>query len=69
VEVDTLGNDHALHRRFVLGCLDRGVYFHAYSSSGSPGHAGFSTAHSEADFAYTLEAIEASVSAIARGQA
>jgi hypothetical protein len=53
----------------VLGCLDRGVYFHAYSSSGSPGHAGFSTAHSEADFAYTLEAIEASVSAIARGQA
>jgi glutamate-1-semialdehyde 2,1-aminomutase len=66
---DTMGNDHALHRRFVLGCLDRGVYFHAYTSSGAPGHAGFSTAHSEEDFAYTLEVIETSVKAIATGQA
>ncbi len=64
--VDALGHDHELHRRFVLGCLARGVYFHGYTSSGAPGHAGFSTAHSEADFAQTLEAIEATVAEISR---
>ncbi len=63
---DALGHDHELHRRFVLGCLARGVYFHGYTSSGAPGHAGFSTAHSEADFAHTLEAIEATVAEIGR---
>jgi glutamate-1-semialdehyde 2,1-aminomutase len=35
--------DHSLHRRFVLGCLERGLFFHAYL--GLPGHAGFSLAH------------------------
>jgi glutamate-1-semialdehyde 2,1-aminomutase len=63
---DALGHDHELHRRFVLGCLARGVYFHGYTSSGAPGHAGFSTAHSDEDFARTLEAIEATVAGIAR---
>jgi glutamate-1-semialdehyde 2,1-aminomutase len=63
---DALGHDHELHRRFVLGCLDRGLYFHGYTSTGAPGHAGFSTAHSDADLAYTLEAIEASVAEIVR---
>ena len=64
---DALGHDHALHRRLMLGCLERGVYFHAYTSSGSPGHAGFSTAHSDEDFARTLEAIEATVAEIMEG--
>ncbi len=64
---DALGHDHALHSRLMLGCLDRGVYFHAYNASGAPGHAGFSTAHSEADFAYSLEVIEATVAEIAKG--
>jgi glutamate-1-semialdehyde aminotransferase len=64
---DGLGHDHALHRRLMLGCLERGVYFHAYSGAGATGHAGFSTAHSEADFAQTLEAIEATVAEIMEG--
>ncbi len=63
---DALDHDHELHRRFVLGCLARGVYFHGYTSSGAPGHAGFSTAHSAEDFAQTLEAIEATVAEISR---
>lgn len=63
---DALGHDHELHRRLVVGCLQRGVYFHGYTSSGAPGHAGFSTAHSEEDFAFTLEAIEATVAEIVR---
>ena len=63
---DALGHDHELHRRFVLGCLARGVYFHGYTSSGAPGHAGFSTAHSDEDFALTLGAIEATVAESAR---
>ena len=63
---DALGHDHELHRRFVLGCLERGVYFHGYTSSGAPGHAGFSTAHTDDDFARTLEAIEATVAEIGR---
>lgn len=64
---DALGHDHDLHRKFMLGCLERGIYFHAFTSSGTPGHAGFSTVHSAEDFAYTLEAIEATVADIARG--
>lgn len=64
---DAVGHDHDLHRSFMLGCLERGVYFHAFSSSGTPGHAGFSTAHTAEDFAYTLEAIEATVAEMAKG--
>jgi glutamate-1-semialdehyde 2,1-aminomutase len=55
---DALGHDHALHRRFVRGCVDRGVYFHAYNRQGAPGHAGFSLAHSAEDFAYTLDVVD-----------
>lgn len=63
---DALDHDHELHRRLVVGCLARGVYFHGYSSSGAPGHAGFSTAHSDEDFARTLEAFDAAVAEIVR---
>jgi glutamate-1-semialdehyde 2,1-aminomutase len=55
---DALGHDHALHRRFVRGCIERGVYFHAYNRQGAPGHAGFSLAHSANDFAYTLDVVD-----------
>jgi glutamate-1-semialdehyde 2,1-aminomutase len=55
---DALGHDHALHKQIVNGLVDRGIYFHAYNRQGAPGHAGFSTAHSADDFAYTLNAFE-----------
>ncbi|MBA3414354.1 MAG: aminotransferase class III-fold pyridoxal phosphate-dependent enzyme [Chloroflexia bacterium] len=56
---DALGHDHELNRRFVQGCLERGVYFHGFTRQGPPGHAGFSTAHTAADFAETLTVVEA----------
>lgn len=55
---DALGHDHELNRRFAAGCIERGVYFHAYTRQGPPGHAGFSLAHSDQDFAETLNVVE-----------
>jgi glutamate-1-semialdehyde 2,1-aminomutase len=55
---DALGHDHDLNRRFVLGCVERGVYFHGYTRQGPPGHAGFSLAHTPEDFAETLTVVE-----------
>jgi glutamate-1-semialdehyde 2,1-aminomutase len=55
---DALGHDHALHKRIIQGCVERGIYFHAYNRQGAPGHAGFSTAHTPEDFAYTLEVMD-----------
>lgn len=55
---DALGHDHALNRHFVLGCVERGVYFHGYTRQGPPGHAGFSLAHTADDFAETLTVVE-----------
>jgi glutamate-1-semialdehyde 2,1-aminomutase len=65
---NALGHDHALHRRFVAGCVARGVYFHAYTRQGPPGHAGFSLAHIEADFAETLTVVEAVARELRRGE-
>ena len=55
---DALGHDHELNRRFVAACVERGVYFHGYTRQGPPGHAGFSLAHSDEDFAETLNVVE-----------
>ncbi|MCA9881009.1 MAG: aspartate aminotransferase family protein, partial [Thermomicrobiales bacterium] len=55
---DALGHDHDLNRRFTAGCFERGVYFHGYNRQGPPGHAGFSLAHTDADFAETLTVAE-----------
>jgi glutamate-1-semialdehyde aminotransferase len=63
---DALNHDHDLNARFVVGCLERGVYFHAYSRSGPPGHSGFSFAHSEHDFTEALNRISAVVDDLAR---
>ena len=63
---DALDHDHDLHRRFVAGCAERGVYFHGYTRQGPPGHAGFSLAHSPAVFAEALTAIEDAVKEMAR---
>ena len=56
---DALAHDHELNRRFVVGCVERGVYIHGYTRQGPPGHAGFSLAHTADDFAYTLEVADA----------
>jgi glutamate-1-semialdehyde 2,1-aminomutase len=63
---DALGHDHELHRRFVVGCVERGVYFHGYTRQGPPGHAGFSLAHTAEDFASTLEVVETVCSELRR---
>ncbi len=51
---DAQNHDHELNRQFVIGCLNRGVYFHAYNRAGAPGHSGFSLAHSDADLSDAL---------------
>ena len=51
-------HDHELNRRFVLGCLERGVYFHAYNRTGAPGHCGISLAHTPEDLAHVLTVID-----------
>ena len=56
-----LGRDHELTRQFVVGCVERGVSFHGYTRQGPPGHAGFSLAHSDEDFAETLTVVEDAV--------
>jgi glutamate-1-semialdehyde 2,1-aminomutase len=60
---DAFDHDHELNRRFTAGCFERGVYFHAYTRQGPPGHAGFSLAHSSEDLAETLSVAET----VARG--
>jgi glutamate-1-semialdehyde 2,1-aminomutase len=55
---DAMGHDHELNRKFTAGMLSRGVYIHAYTKVGPPGHAGFSTAHSAEQFAEILTAAE-----------
>ncbi len=61
---DALGHDHDLNRQFTTGMLDRGVYLHAYTKAGPPGHAGFSTAHTDGVFAEVLTAAEDVVGSI-----
>ncbi|HEX2281629.1 MAG TPA: aminotransferase class III-fold pyridoxal phosphate-dependent enzyme, partial [Thermomicrobiales bacterium] len=63
---DATGHDHEMNRQFTIGCLERGVYFHAYTASGAPGHAGFSLAHGRQDFALTLEAVNDVAAEMAR---
>lgn len=65
---DAVGHDHDMNRRFVLGCLERGVYFHAYQRAGAPGHCGFSLSHTPEDFAQALEVIDDVSANIAAGK-
>ena len=55
---DALNHDHDLNRQFVLGCFERGVYFHAYNRQGPPGHSGFSLSHQPEHLAEALNVIE-----------
>lgn len=61
-------HDHDLNRRFYLGCLDRGVYFHAYSGTGPPGHAGFSLAHDDNVLDQALEVMDQVAGSMSRGE-
>lgn len=63
---DAAGHDHQLNRLFVVGCLERGVYFHAYHDSGAPGHSGFSLAHTPEDFAFSLSVMDTVAANIAK---
>ena len=55
---DALQHDHAMNQAFVKGCVERGVYFHGFTQQGPPGHAGFSLAHTDADFAEALSVVD-----------
>jgi glutamate-1-semialdehyde 2,1-aminomutase len=61
---DAAGHDHELNRRFTLACLERGVFIHAYTQQGPPGHAGFSLAHTGQDFAEILTVADAAAQSI-----
>ena len=64
---DLQHHDHDLNRQFYLGCLERGIYFHAYSGTGPPGHAGFSISHSDQVLSESLEIMDDVAGSIARG--
>ncbi|MGI8483889.1 MAG: aspartate aminotransferase family protein [Thermomicrobiales bacterium] len=55
---DAAGHDHEMNSRFSLACLERGVFIHAYTKQGPPGHAGFSLAHTDEDLAQVLSVAE-----------
>lgn len=63
---DAVNHDHEMNQRFVIGCLERGIYFHAYNRVGAPGHSGFSFAHTDADFAEALTKMSDVIDEIAR---
>jgi len=63
---DAMNHDHDLNRRFTAACVDKGIYIHGYTKQGPPGHAGFSLAHANEDFAEILNVVE-SVAKTLRG--
>jgi glutamate-1-semialdehyde 2,1-aminomutase len=65
---DALEHNHDLNRRFVAGCHERGVAFHGYTRQGPPGHAGFSTAHTDEVLADALTIMDDVAADIASGQ-
>jgi glutamate-1-semialdehyde 2,1-aminomutase len=62
---DSTDNDHSLNAEFVRGCLERGVYFHAYRTVGAPGHSGITLSHTRDDLKKALDVM----SEVARGMA
>jgi glutamate-1-semialdehyde 2,1-aminomutase len=63
---DALSHAHELNRAFVVACLERGLYFHAFTRQGAPGHCGFSLAHTPEQFAQALTIVEDAAREIAR---
>lgn len=64
---DAVNHDHELNRKFVLGCFERGLYFHAYNRQGPPGHSGFSLAHTPEHIAESLNVINDVAAEMAKG--
>ncbi len=54
---DAATNDHRLNAEFVKGCLDQGIYFHAYRTAGPPGHSGITLAHTREQLGDALTVI------------
>jgi glutamate-1-semialdehyde 2,1-aminomutase len=52
---DAATNDHRLNAQFVSGCLDKGVYFHAYRTAGPPGHSGITLSHTREQLSNALD--------------
>ncbi len=65
---DALNHDHEMNREFVIGCLERGVYFHAYNRSGAPGHSGISLSHSQLQLSEALGVMDDVASRLASGR-
>lgn len=65
---DAMDHDHEINARFVAECNARGVAFHGYTKHGPPGHAGFSLAHTQADFDETLDVIETVAGRLGKGK-
>ncbi len=65
---DAMNHDHAMNQRFVAECNARGVAFHGYTKQGPPGHAGFSLAHTQADFDETLNVMDDVAKALGTGR-
>ena len=61
---DAASHDHELNRRFVVACLERGLYFPAHTRQGSPDHAGSSLAHTPAVMAESLAIFEAAAASL-----
>ncbi|MCC7492181.1 MAG: aminotransferase class III-fold pyridoxal phosphate-dependent enzyme [Fimbriimonadaceae bacterium] len=62
---DVLAHDRARFLAFVRACWERGVWFHDYG--GSPCHHGWSAAHTAADIAAAVVAIDGALAAVAGG--
>lgn len=61
---DAASHDHDLNRRFVIACLERGLFLPAYTRQGPPGHLGFSVAHTSAILAQALTICEAAAATL-----
>jgi glutamate-1-semialdehyde 2,1-aminomutase len=54
---DANDNDHQLNAKFVKGCFERGLYFHAYRTSGASGHNGISLSHTRDELGEALDVV------------
>jgi glutamate-1-semialdehyde 2,1-aminomutase len=55
---DAQTNDHRMNAAFVQGCFERGLYIHAYRTTGVPGHSGITLAHTREELADALSIIQ-----------
>jgi glutamate-1-semialdehyde 2,1-aminomutase len=65
---DAMNHDHEVNQQFVAECNRLGVAFHGYTKQGPPGHAGFSLAHTQADFDETLNVVDTVAGLLGKGR-